>query len=196
MTRVRRLTQGGAIALLIVSAVVVLGVWASPALAAGTPGAVPGLASTTHPDPAAWYPGVNASFVWSAADEIGGGTIAGYSFSFDQSATTVPPVTSGAALSYLPRVNYTVGSGPSEDRVADLNGDGRIDLVTENAGANTVSVLLGNGNGTFQPKLDYPTDAMPQAVGAADLTGDGHIDLVVTSAATSTVNVLPATCLR
>ena len=35
--------------------------------------------------------------------------------------------------------------------MADLNGDGKPDLVVVNAVANNVSVLLGNGNGTFQP---------------------------------------------
>ena len=189
MTRVQKLTQGGAIALLIVSAVAVLGVWASPALAAGTPGAVPGLASTTHPDPAAWYPAVNASFVWSAAQETGG-TIAGYSFTFDQSKTSVPPATSGAALSYLPRVNYTVGSGPAEDRVADLNGDGKLDIVAENAGANTVSVLLGNGDGTFRTAVSYATDSNPWSLEVGDVNGDGKLDIVTCNEAASTVSVL------
>ena len=40
--------------------------------------------------------------------------------------------------------------------MVDLNGDGKPDLVVANAVADTVSVLLGNGNGTFQPAEGLP----------------------------------------
>ena len=150
---------------------------------------MPGLASTTHPDSTAWYPSVNASFAWSAATEAGG-TIAGYSFTFDQNASTVPPVTSGAALTYLARVNYTVGSGPAEDRVADVNGDGKLDIVAENASSNSVSVLLGNGDGTFKPAVSYATDSNPWSLQVGDVNGDGKLDIVTCNEAASTVSVL------
>jgi FG-GAP repeat len=42
-----------------------------------------------------------------------------------------------------------VGRAPAVAAVADLNHDGRPDLVTANAGSNDVSVLLGHGDGTF-----------------------------------------------
>jgi len=190
MTAVRKLTRGGAIALMMMAIATALAIWASPALAAGTPGAVPDLVSTTHPDPAAWYPAVTASFVWNAATETGGGTIAGYSFTFDQSANTVPPVLSGAALSYLARVNYTVGSSPAEDRVADLNGDGKLDLVAENSGSNTVSVLLGNGDGTFRSAVSYATGTNPWSLQVGDVNGDGKLDIVSCNEAASTISVL------
>jgi hypothetical protein len=40
---------------------------------------------------------------------------------------------------------------------ADFNNDGKLDLAVANSGANTVSILLGNGDGTFAPKVDYAT---------------------------------------
>src|SRR5215216_3718763 len=58
----------------------------------------------------------------------------------------------------------------------DLNGDGRVDLA--GAGANVVSVMLGNGDGTFGAKTDFPTAADPQAVAAGDFNSDGKVDLV------------------
>jgi hypothetical protein len=61
--------------------------------------------------------------------------------------------------------------------VADLNRDGKPDLVTGNGGA-TVSVLLGKGDGTFQPRLDYATGQAPFSVAVADLNRDGKSDLV------------------
>src|SRR3989442_1462779 len=46
----------------------------------------------------------------------------------------------------------TFPSGPNPQVVAvgDFNGDGKLDLAVANAGSTTVSVLLGNGDGTFQ----------------------------------------------
>ncbi|MFL6501119.1 MAG: FG-GAP repeat domain-containing protein [Candidatus Udaeobacter sp.] len=61
---------------------------------------------------------------------------------------------------------------------ADLNADGRPDLA--GAGANAVSVMLGNGDGTFRPKNDFPIGTQTQAVAAGDFNSDGRIDLVVT----------------
>jgi hypothetical protein len=61
---------------------------------------------------------------------------------------------------------------------ADLNGDGTLDLA--GAGANAVSVMLGNGDGTFQAKTDFPLGMQTQAVAAGDFNSDGKVDLVVT----------------
>jgi FG-GAP-like repeat/FG-GAP repeat/EF hand len=61
---------------------------------------------------------------------------------------------------------------------ADLNGDGKVDLA--GSGANVVSVMLGNGNGTFGAKTDFPVAAAPQAVAAGDFNSDGKIDLMAT----------------
>ena len=45
---------------------------------------------------------------------------------------------------------YAVGSGPYDMATADFNGDGYQDLAVVNDSVNTISVLLGNGDGTFQ----------------------------------------------
>ena len=43
----------------------------------------------------------------------------------------------------------------------DFTGDGRLDLAVANDGDNTVSVLLGNGDGTFQPQVTYAVGIVP-----------------------------------
>ena len=53
-------------------------------------------------------------------------------------------------LSFTPGLSYSVGVEPQAVVAADFNNDGHLDLATANAGGNTVSVLLGNADGTFQ----------------------------------------------
>ncbi|CAN5460218.1 hypothetical protein BH18VER2_BH18VER2_02020 [soil metagenome] len=71
---------------------------------------------------------------------------------------------------------------------ADFNGDGRLDLAATTA-SNTVSILLGNGDGTFQSRIDYATNPTPGGLSTGDFNGDGNVDLV-TSNNFSTVSVL------
>src|SRR6202035_230980 len=53
------------------------------------------------------------------------------------------------------------------------------DLVVANAGDNTFSVLLGNGDGTFQSPVAYPVASLPESVLVVDLAGNGEKDLAV-----------------
>jgi hypothetical protein len=83
----------------------------------------------------------------------------------------------------------------SSVRVADLNNDGKADLVVSGSGFGKVTVFLGNGDGTFQPGMDYPTGSAGaglQGGGLAitDLNGDGEPDIIVTTGQGNTVVVL------
>jgi type II secretory pathway component GspD/PulD (secretin) len=81
------------------------------------------------------------------------------------------------------------GAGPSSIAAADFNADGKIDLAVTNELANTVSIFLGNGDGTFASRTDYATGNSPVWVSSADFNGDGILDLAVANngAPTSTV---------
>jgi len=61
---------------------------------------------------------------------------------------------------------------------ADFNHDGNMDLVMADGLSNTVTVMLGNGDGTFPPPQTFPTTAFPSFVAVGDFNNDGNPDLV------------------
>lgn len=85
------------------------------------------------------------------------------------------------------------GVGPDGIAAADLNHDGKIDLVVANnnyQSSSTISVLLGKGSGTFKAAVNYPAGAGPAGVAIADFNGDGNADVAVANTASATVSVL------
>jgi hypothetical protein len=63
---------------------------------------------------------------------------------------------------------------------ADVNGDGKLDLVNSLHSEGDIAVLIGNGDGTFQPPVEYSTGGnYPLQTVAGDLNADGKLDLAV-----------------
>jgi hypothetical protein len=90
-------------------------------------------------------------------------------------------------------VDFATGNSPFAVAFGDVNRDGLKDTVTANDASSTVSVLLGNGDGTFRTKADYATGTSPVGVAVADFNGDGKQDLVTASSSgipTPTISVL------
>ena len=84
------------------------------------------------------------------------------------------------------------GVAPAGIVANDFNGDGFVDLATANADSNSVSVLLGAGNGSFAPAAASPFGARsaPAGIVAGDFNGDGNVDLTVTNSESSNFSVL------
>ena len=86
--------------------------------------------------------------------------------------------------------NYSVGTSPGVVVEADINGDGRPDLVTLNTGDQTISILFGNGDGTFQPAISQPIGSTGKFMAVGDFNGDGKLDLAVANGSANTVSIL------
>src|SRR5262249_60643104 len=86
------------------------------------------------------------------------------------------------------------GSGPGaipwSVAVGDLDRDGAPGLRVANDSSSSVSVLLGNGNGTFQTAVNYAAGTNPFSVAVGDFNRDGFPDLVVANRGSSNGSVL------
>ena len=74
-----------------------------------------------------------------------------------------------------------VGKGPGPIAVADLNRDGKPDIVVANQESEDVCVLLGDGKGHFlpSPHSPFPVGHLPNDIAIGDFNGDGNSDLVI-----------------
>jgi hypothetical protein len=78
----------------------------------------------------------------------------------------------------------------------DFNGDGKMDIAVlnncngpERCTNGTLSVALGNGDGTFQSMTNYDIGTTPTSLAVGDLNHDGKLDIVVASASSHFVSV-------
>jgi hypothetical protein len=85
--------------------------------------------------------------------------------------------------SFAAYVTFAVGAGPRTVAVADLDLDGRPEIVTANYDSSTISILRNTSvpgqinASSFASRLDYPAGAGTFGVVAADLDGDGRRDI-------------------
>ncbi|MBI3520329.1 MAG: T9SS type A sorting domain-containing protein [Bacteroidetes bacterium] len=75
---------------------------------------------------------------------------------------------------------------------ADINHDGNIDLVGVNGYTNTISVVLGSGNGNFGSPTTYTLSGSPRDIAIADFNNDSYPDLAITQS-TNTLSIMLGT---
>jgi hypothetical protein len=87
------------------------------------------------------------------------------------------------------------GGNPESLALADVNGDGKLDILTANPGNDTVGLLLGSGTGTFGTATTFSTGAgsNPRKIVVADVNTDGQLDLLTLNGGTYNVGVLLGT---
>ena len=103
---------------------------------------------------------------------------------------SVFPANAQFAPSPTPPVTFPTGHAPAFVVVGNLNGDALPDLAVANKVDNTVSILLGIGNGDFAPSGSFVVGTNPSSIVMADFNNDGYQDLAVTNEGDGTVTVL------
>jgi len=86
--------------------------------------------------------------------------------------------------------NYIAQNDPRSVTVADVNGDGRPDLVVANQDSDSVSVFLAQAGGTFAAPANYvESGATPLSVAVGDVNGDGRVDLVIANCGSKNLSI-------
>lgn len=96
----------------------------------------------------------------------------------------------GGNASFQAPATFAVGAQPYDVAIADVDGDGKPDLVTANYGGNSLSILRGNGLGSFGTQQIAPVGERPVVVSVADVNGDRRLDLVATNRRDGTLSIL------
>ena len=96
------------------------------------------------------------------------------------------------SLLFLPPVTYGLAGSPVSVSAADMNSDGKIDLIVSIANGEdlgSVGVLLGHGDGTFAPTVAYSSGGyLAGSAAVADVDGDGRPDIVVANACATPIS--------
>jgi hypothetical protein len=88
------------------------------------------------------------------------------------------------------RIATNVGGTPHGIATADLDADGRPDLVVGNVGTHTVQVLRGLGSGTFAAPVSFAAGSRPYEVLTGDFNEDGVLDIAAANNGDKNVRVL------
>ncbi|UCD39183.1 MAG: VCBS repeat-containing protein [Fidelibacterota bacterium] len=114
---------------------------------------------------------MSATLTQGIQTPMGDPLLSAYTWSF----TTL---TSGGSGNFLSRTDYQTGT-PGGIAAADINNDSNVDLVVVNASSNTVTTLMGTGDGTFQSGTTLGLSGESWAISIADINDDGNQDLAV-----------------
>lgn len=114
----------------------------------------------------------------------------------NNSGNTLSVLTNNGSGNFGTKATYVIqtGSGPTCVVVADVNGDGQLDLISSIYSTNALSLLTNDGLGNFSFAMPVQVGGDPgsssKSVTAADVSGDGKIDLIVSIRNSNNVLVL------
>jgi hypothetical protein len=98
--------------------------------------------------------------------------------------------TPSQAGEFLEGIAYPGGHGALAMATGDFNGDGHLDLALPSSYNHTVSIVLGNSDGSFQLPLEFDGGTAVDYLAVGDFNGDGKLDVVTVNHLTDTINVL------
>jgi FG-GAP-like repeat/FG-GAP repeat len=104
-------------------------------------------------------------------------------------AVTAPAAAEPADV-FVARVTLPAGEHPHSVIADDLHGNGHLDLIVAVAGADSIAVYDGHGDGTFAAPRYYAVGTRPKFVASGDFNHDGHRDIVVADQDSNSISVL------
>jgi len=93
-------------------------------------------------------------------------------------------------LTWVNSQSPSTGAAPWAEATGDLNGDGIPDLVVTTLNSSTLTILLGNGDGTFRSVAGPNVGVGAYCVGIGDFNGDGKLDIAVGNNAGTALTIL------
>ncbi len=122
-----------------------------------------------------------------AAVDTGSATVSVF-----RNTSTTGTINSG---SFATAVDFSTGTTPIDVEAADIDGDGKIDILATNSTSGTVSVLRNTATagsitaGSFGTSADFSVGTNPSGVAVGDIDGDGKVDIAASNSASNTVTV-------
>ena len=86
--------------------------------------------------------------------------------------------------------SYKVGKNPTTITAIDINQDGVTDLMTTNVSSNTLSILMGNGDGSFHEQVQLHVCQEPRSLATGFFNADAYLDIVLACAGGDQIAVL------
>ena len=88
------------------------------------------------------------------------------------------------------QTSLATGSAPTDLRVADLDGDKLLDIVTANSNDSSLSLFVGQAGGLYGSATRIALPSNPEGLTAADIDGDSKLDLLITASSTNRLYTL------
>jgi hypothetical protein len=96
-------------------------------------------------------------------------------------------------MQFSPGPDFPAGYRPTSVAAADINGDGKPDIITCNTDSGNISVLRNTGSGnniSFAAKLNFSTQNRPNSISVADIDSDGRPDIIVANSVSNSISIL------
>ena len=91
---------------------------------------------------------------------------------------------------FVTHTDYEVGDSPRNLKIADIDLDGDLDIITANEDGDSLTILFNLDNTSFGERRDYLVGPAPGGVEITDLNKDGYPDIVITNQQNNSVSLL------